>query len=1027
MDTLVFSPREKQNRGGVAFVDTALRVISALLLSGSTIALVIKMLGLRYGAGDAFSGSIIGGLISVWNRIADTLGSTSFQLVTKYESVGGEHGLFITAFLVLLAIASYMLIRSEFTLGLLVFVIPIAIFSIVFKLYAPSAYYLVFGLSVLLAIIVMKNRSAAVSGLITLASCGAILGMIVLGLDSNEMDVRPRRVEEIGNGVVAAMQDGYYGKDPLGHGDLRLAERSDKDGIAIRVSMSDPQSIYLKGFIGSTFNGRKWSELSNSVYYDAEPRMEALRANGFTPIMQMGDVAEYTYDDTKDVEMSIEVVGADSRYAFLPYEISDMKSLDTYSVKGGDLPNPGRYGKFRKYEIASRSSLTNRWTDEAARLFTMALGSIKENKGETSGSENSIGDYLALESHFNEFVYDNYTYVSVGDMEVLANYIGEPYDISEGHLDYKTAISSIRRYLEENFIYTEKVGGDSSESGNQLKRFFETGKGFDVHFATAATIMFRYYGIPARYVEGYLITPDDIEGIKGGDAIEVGFNKAHAWTEIYVDGLGFVPLEVTPEFYGVMNEADMTVGISNDSLMSEFQESFGGKPLGSPDEDMDAAKEEKSGGNNALQLLLKIIVLAIALGLVIVLLRKLIPLLILWIEEEKLMKRFKEEPAKEASAAIYGYMEKRELPISARVMEIGNLAAYSQENFDEGLRNTMLVELKKAKEEVKNRRREKMSLNNKKLAGSLGCLIVFVLVLGLTLTGCTKNSSETGYEDVALDAMRTETAARVKSNAENPIISSVGGEWAIYGVMKSQEGTDEDYANLYWDNVRAEIKRGKGKIETDYYSDYARIALGLSAIGKDLRDVEGYDLSPYLEEYDRLTEQGVTAVSFALIASGVQGIKLENEERYLEFILKELEGGEFYSKSEMSDYVSMSLQSLAGYKDRDDVKQTIDACLESLSNSQLDDGSLGNCESTVECIIALVELGIDPLKDERFIKDGKTLLDGLSVYYLGDGNFMHANPQAYPDINEPDKMSTEKALLALDAITLGEKGEHLYS
>ena len=54
-----------------------------------------------------------------------------------------------------------------------------------------------------------------------------------------------------------------------------------------------------------------------------------------------------------------------------------------------------------------------------------------------------------------------------------------------------------------------------------------------------------YYGIPARYVEGYLITPQDVEGKQAGDTIEIPGTNGHAWTEIYVDGLGWIPLEMT--------------------------------------------------------------------------------------------------------------------------------------------------------------------------------------------------------------------------------------------------------------------------------------------------------------------------------------------------------------------------------------------------------------------------------------------------------------------------------------------------
>lgn len=49
----------------------------------------------------------------------------------------------------------------------------------------------------------------------------------------------------------------------------------------------------------------------------------------------------------------------------------------------------------------------------------------------------------------------------------------------------------------------------------------ETGKGYDVQFATAATLMFRYYGIPARYAEGYLLTPEDAEKMKAGEGYDL--------------------------------------------------------------------------------------------------------------------------------------------------------------------------------------------------------------------------------------------------------------------------------------------------------------------------------------------------------------------------------------------------------------------------------------------------------------------------------------------------------------------------
>ena len=91
----------------------------------------------------------------------------------------------------------------------------------------------------------------------------------------------------------------------------------------------------------------------------------------------------------------------------------------------------------------------------------------------------------------------------------------------EGHTDYYTAITRIRSYLEKNMTYSSQT--DVFQKTGILRRIFLTTSkiGHSVHFATAAALMFRYYGIPARYVEGYLITPQDIEGKQAGDTIEI--------------------------------------------------------------------------------------------------------------------------------------------------------------------------------------------------------------------------------------------------------------------------------------------------------------------------------------------------------------------------------------------------------------------------------------------------------------------------------------------------------------------------
>lgn len=95
------------------------------------------------------------------------------------------------------------------------------------------------------------------------------------------------------------------------------------------------------------------------------------------------------------------------------------------------------------------------------------------------------------------------------------------------------------------------------------------------------------------------------------------------------------------------------------------------------------------------------------------------------------------------------------------------------------------------------------------------------------------------------------------------------------------------------------------------------------------------------------------------------------------------------------DVTAMAVQSLAPYYKKDTkIKNALDKALSFLSSRQQADGDfasygVNNCESTAQVIIALSSLGIDLTSDGRFIKNNKTLFDGLELYRLKSGGFCH--------------------------------------
>ncbi|MDD2980845.1 MAG: transglutaminase-like domain-containing protein [Hespellia sp.] len=95
----------------------------------------------------------------------------------------------------------------------------------------------------------------------------------------------------------------------------------------------------------------------------------------------------------------------------------------------------------------------------------------------------------------------------------------------------------IRREFEENTIYSYQPGSTPKNQDFAEYFLFENKKGFCVHFATTAVLLYRIYGYPARYVEGYAVPADAFtEQPDGTYQAEITGAMGHAWCEVYEDG-----------------------------------------------------------------------------------------------------------------------------------------------------------------------------------------------------------------------------------------------------------------------------------------------------------------------------------------------------------------------------------------------------------------------------------------------------------------------------------------------------------
>lgn len=137
----------------------------------------------------------------------------------------------------------------------------------------------------------------------------------------------------------------------------------------------------------------------------------------------------------------------------------------------------------------------------------------------------------------------------------------------------------------------------------------------------------------------------------------------------------------------------------------------------------------------------------------------------------------------------------------------------------------------------------------------------------LTLTILFSLSSEafaidTSKVDVTLEGVGKYLYETVKE----PAVGSIGGEWAVLGLVRSGVEIPEEYYQNYYKALEECVKERKGILHDKKYTEYSRVILALTAIGKTPKDVAGYNLLTPLGDYEKTVWQGVNGAIWALIA-----------------------------------------------------------------------------------------------------------------------------------------------------------------
>ena len=147
-----------------------------------------------------------------------------------------------------------------------------------------------------------------------------------------------------------------------------------------------------------------------------------------------------------------------------------------------------------------------------------------------------LGGYAAAEEAYRAFVYENYLTVRESARACMQAIIAE-----QGfRADDPAIVAKVAAYIQNAAAYNLEYDRAMDDEADVVVAFLTKYKeGICQHYASAATLLFRELGIPARYTIGY------VGETVAGEWAEIGAANAHAWVEVYIDGTGWVHVEVT--------------------------------------------------------------------------------------------------------------------------------------------------------------------------------------------------------------------------------------------------------------------------------------------------------------------------------------------------------------------------------------------------------------------------------------------------------------------------------------------------
>ncbi len=333
-------------------------------------------------------------------------------------------------------------------------------------------------------------------------------------------------------------------------------------------------AVYLKDNVGSVYKENEWLELSSKSYND--PIFDEFKLYKIFPQDFPGLYSQLLNPAASDINISIESKVKKDRL-FAPYGTKNIGGL-SYSrdMIVSSLNNKSKEFAYNFIPIDT-DYYVSLLTENRTEVFKSSMVTDPNSR---SSIENfcannnlspdhlelklpfSINDFFnsghliisaLLENKYRDFVYDNYLQLPDNKNmdEVLEEYsdIIDDASYAQTPADKLDLLRRMREKMASDTEYTLSPG--KTPSNRDFVNYFliENQKGYCIHYATSGVLLARMAGIPSRYATGYIIVADDFQNCTvnsdGTYTIDVEDNRSHAWVEVYIDGLGWLPYEFT--------------------------------------------------------------------------------------------------------------------------------------------------------------------------------------------------------------------------------------------------------------------------------------------------------------------------------------------------------------------------------------------------------------------------------------------------------------------------------------------------